>query len=191
MARVVLDLHAVERLLVRVKDLVRDLNRPPTDAEQRMVKWLEDKIADSDDSMEVIMRRVNTLRPSWGRFPFTAVEMHTLHGSLGVLREMTDADAKLIREYLEYCPKPGERFFQVRNRDKFLQAPHDTISAAEDWAKTHRRVRAKPITLNSVQSTHQDSPMGEDVKAIFSEIFKDLHNYPTKPANGRELAGEH
>lgn len=169
MSKIVIPANALARILTRVRGMLPDLKRPATDQERAMVDWLEKMTDESDgNDMDALVRKIGLLRPGWDR-ALTAMEMHTLHGSSECLTDFADHEWQLMREYLAYQPRGGERFWQVRSREKFLQAPVDTLTAAEEWAKTHRRKPAVPRP-----QAKQEPERGEFSMDQFREMFSSL-----------------
>lgn len=163
---------ALERLRDHVRNLIRDCKRETTEKERAIVPWLERLLEDDadPDPIRSITAHISSLRPGWER-PMTAMEQHTFHGSLECLRSVTAEEWKLMRDFLGYTPRGGERLYQVRNRDRFLQAPMDTLGAAQEWVKTQRR------TGPGIPAARRHDPEKErpDVSAtdLLSELFKD------------------
>lgn len=100
-------------------------------------------------AIQPIIDKVNSLRPAWKRLShFTHMEQHALHGALQTLESMEDADWSLVRAYFSYTPRGNERHYPVTKRCSFLEDPAGTLTAAEEWARTHREEakQSNPIT---------------------------------------------
>ena len=166
MSKILIPSTALERILLRIRGMMADLKRPPSDKERALVEWLE-KMTDAGDGddMDALARKIGHLRNGWDR-AMTAMEMHTLHGSSECLNDFSKDEWELMREYLHYTPRAGEKFWQVRSREKFLQAPVDTLTAAEDWARTHRR-KASPVKPPEAREPQR----GEFSMDEFREMF--------------------
>ena len=165
---------ALGRMLARVRGLIADLKRQPEPGELKMVEWLETLVKDNEDPdpLATIISKIGTLRSGWER-PLTSMEQHNLFGSLDCLREITDGEWEKMKRFLAYTPRGGERLYQVRNRDRFIQDPLSTLSCAEDWEKAHRRTPSGP------RATHrptEDNPIPHDTpsREVMREIFKDF-----------------
>jgi hypothetical protein len=88
-------------------------------------------------TMDAIKAKVNTLRPEWKKMPhFSGVELHTLQSCAHSLECLTEPDWQLMRDFLAYTPRGAEKPYQVRSREKFLQTPVDTLTAATEWQKS-------------------------------------------------------
>jgi len=88
-------------------------------------------------TMDGIKAKVNTLRVEWGKMPhFSASENYTLQGCAHSLEGLDESSWKLMRDFLAYVPRGAEKLYQVRSREKFLQTPVDTLTAATEWKKT-------------------------------------------------------
>jgi len=88
-------------------------------------------------TMDGIKAKVNTLRAEWGKMPhFSASENYTLQGCAHSLEGLDESSWKLMRDFLAYVPRGAEKLYQVRSREKFLQTPVDTLTAATEWKKT-------------------------------------------------------
>jgi hypothetical protein len=165
--KITISRQAVEKLLSAFKLTLVELQRHPSEREAKMIKWFETTLSDDLSPVDEIVRKVNKLREEWARLPMTAMEMHSLHGCLECLEGMEDRDWHIIRDYLAYSPRHGERFYQVRSRDRFLSAPVDTLVAAAEWAKTHRK---KPAATR-----HPDLPKPEETRREYKpEEFREM-----------------
>ena len=165
--KITISRQAVEKLLEAFKGTLAELQRIPNERELKMIKWFETTLSDDLSPVDEIVRKVNKLREEWARLPMTAMEMHSLHGCLESLEGMEDRDWHIIRDYLAYSPRHGERFYQVRSRDRFLSAPVDTLVAAAEWAKTHRK---KPAATR-----HPDLPKPEETRREYKpEEFREM-----------------
>jgi hypothetical protein len=176
MSKVVIPSSALERILLRVRGMMADLKRPASDKEHALVEWLE-KMTDEGDGndMDSLVRKVGSLRSGWDR-PLTAMEMHTLYGSSECLNDFSKLEWELMRDYLAYQPRPGEKFYQVKSREWFLKSPVDTLTAAEGWAQTHRRKPTAPRPQR-----HQEPERGEFSMEQFREIFTGLRAEDSPP----------
>jgi hypothetical protein len=95
-------------------------------------------------ALQDLIPKINTLRPEWKKMPhLSGAEMHTLQSSAHSLECLADADWRLIRDFLAYSPKGAEKLYQVRSREKFLQTPVDTLTAATEWQKSQGNSPAK------------------------------------------------
>lgn len=84
-----------------------------------------------------LVPKINALRPEWKKMPHLShMEMHTLQGCAHSLEGLEDSDWELMRDFLAYAPRGAEKLYQVRSRDKFLQTPVDTLTAATEWQKS-------------------------------------------------------
>lgn len=84
-----------------------------------------------------LVPKVNSLRPEWRKMPhLSAMEMHTLQGCAHSLEGLDEASWILMRNFLAYTPRGTEKLYQVRSREKFLQTPVDTLTAATEWQKS-------------------------------------------------------
>jgi hypothetical protein len=87
--------------------------------------------------MDALKVKINSLRPEWKKMPhLSAMEMHTLQGCAHSLECLAESDWQLIRDFLAYAPRGTEKLYQVRSREKFLQTPVDTLTAATEWQKS-------------------------------------------------------
>jgi hypothetical protein len=87
--------------------------------------------------MDALKVKINSLRPEWKKMPhLSAMEMHTLQGCAHSLACLAESDWQLIRDFLAYAPRGTEKLYQVRSREKFLQTPVDTLTAATEWQKS-------------------------------------------------------
>jgi hypothetical protein len=97
-------------------------------------------------ALQELVPKVNSLRPEWKKMPhLSAMEMHTLQGCAHSLECLTETDWQLMREFLAYAPRGAEKPYQVRSREKFLQTPVDTLTAATEWQKSQGN---SPTKLN-------------------------------------------
>lgn len=104
--------------------------------EEEASQPLQRQRAGGISTMDQIKAKVNTLRSEWGKMPhFSASENYTLQGCAHSLEGLDEASWKLMRDYLAYVPRGAEKLYQVRSREKFLQTPVDTLTAATEWAK--------------------------------------------------------
>jgi hypothetical protein len=175
MQKTTIPLAALDRILLRVRGLIADLKRQPSEGEVKMVEWLENIIRDNgdDDPVATIIRKIGKLRQGWDR-PLTSMEQHSLYGSLDCLREITDPEWEMMGRFLAYTPRMGERLYQVRNRDRFIQDPMNTLGCAEDWNKAHRKSSApratpRPTEDNPIPS---ETPTNEVVREIFKDFLQ-------------------
>lgn len=84
-----------------------------------------------------LVPKINALRPEWKKMPHLShMEMHTLQGCAHSLEGLEDSDWQLMRDFLAYTPRGAEKLYQVRSREKFLQTPVDTLTAATEWQKS-------------------------------------------------------
>lgn len=103
-----------------------------TEREQRARET--DHPGQSLNSMQPLVDRVNSLRPEWKRVPhFTASEMYALSGSAKAIESLDDNALAVIRRFLAYKPRGNEKLWQVKSREKFMEAPADVLAAAEEW----------------------------------------------------------
>ena len=87
--------------------------------------------------MDALKTKINSLRPEWKKMPhLSAMEMHTLQGCAHSLECLAESDWRLIQDFLAYTPRGTEKLYQVRSREKFLQTPVDTLTAATEWQKS-------------------------------------------------------
>ena len=87
--------------------------------------------------MDALKVKINSLRPEWKKMShLSAMEMHTLQGCAHSLECLAESDWQLIRDFLAYAPRGTEKLYQVRSREKFLQTPVDTLTAATEWQKS-------------------------------------------------------
>ena len=87
--------------------------------------------------MDALKTKINSLRPEWQKMPqLSYSESHTLQGCAHSLEGLADSDWNLIRDFLAYTPRGTEKLYQVRSREKFLQTPVDTLTAATEWQKS-------------------------------------------------------
>lgn len=170
--KITLSRQAVEKLLAAFKAALAETGRVATEREMKMVEWFEMTLSDDLSPVDDIVRKVNKLRDEWARLPMTAMEMHSLHGCLECLQGMEDRDWHIIKDFLAYSPRHGERFYQVRSRDRFLSAPVDTLVAAAEWAKTHRK---RPVqSAPRHPDLPQDATRREYKPDEFREMFKGI-----------------
>lgn len=95
-------------------------------------------------ALQELVPKVNSLRPEWKKMPhLSAMEMHTLQGCAHSLEGLDEASWSLMRDFLAYAPRGAEKLYQVRSREKFLQTPVDTLTAATEWQKTQAGTSAK------------------------------------------------
>jgi len=84
-----------------------------------------------------LVPKVNSLRAEWQKMPhLSATEMYTLQGCAHSLEGLDESSWSLMRDFLAYVPRGAEKIYQVRSREKFLQTPVDTLTAATEWKKT-------------------------------------------------------
>jgi hypothetical protein len=94
--------------------------------------------------MDALKTKINSLRPEWKKMPhLSAMEMHTLQGCAHSLECLAESDWRLIQDFLAYTPRGTEKLYQVRSREKFLQTPVDTLTAATEWQKSQGNSPAK------------------------------------------------
>jgi hypothetical protein len=95
-------------------------------------------------ALQELIPKVNSLRPEWKKMPhLSAMEMHTLQGCAHSLEGLDEGSWNLMRDFLAYAPRGAEKLYQVRSREKFLQTPVDTLTAATEWQKTQAGTSAK------------------------------------------------
>jgi hypothetical protein len=170
--KITLSREAVEKLLAAFKATLAETGRAATERESKMIHWFEMTLSDDLSPVEEIVRKVNKLRDEWARLPMTAMEMHSLHGSLDCLHGMEDRDWYIVKDFLAYTPRHGEKFYQVRSRNAFLSAPADTLVAASEWAKTHRKRQIQPSPRHP--DLPQDTTRREYKPDEFREMFKGI-----------------
>jgi len=171
--KITISRDAVEKLLAAFRSVLRETGRDATERERIMLRWFDETLSDSTDYVAEVARKVNKLRDEWARIPMTAMELHSLHGCLECLRNLEDRDWWVMREFLAYTPRHGERFYQVKSRDRFLSAPVDTLVAAGEWAKTHRKKPAS-ATVRRHPDLPRDKTRREYKPEEFREMFKGL-----------------
>lgn len=170
--------EAVEKLVVAFRSVLKETGREATERERIMLKWFDETLGDSVDYVAEVTRKVNKLRDEWSRIPMTAMELHSLHGCLESLRCLEDRDWHVMKDFLAYVPRHGERFYQVKSRDRFLSAPTDTLVAAGEWAKTHRK---KPAITPAKR--HPDLPQEETRREYKPEEFREMFKGILPPDN--------
>lgn len=139
---------ALEKLVDAFESLMIELPRDPSDRERTMLRWFREFLSDDVSPVDRVMRQLGKLRPGWDR-PLSQVEMHELNGSLDTLATFTDSEWQDIGAWLSYKPKSWEKLYQVHNRQSFLRAPVDTLTAAESWKDQNKPARKAPPPVNA------------------------------------------
>jgi hypothetical protein len=139
---------ALEKLVDAFESLMIELPRDPSDRERTMLRWFREFLSDDVSPVDRVMRQLGKLRPGWER-PLSQVEMHELNGSLDTLATFTDSEWQDIGAWLSYKPKSWEKLYQVQNRQSFLRAPVDTLTAAESWKDQNRPSKRPQAPVNA------------------------------------------
>jgi len=124
---------AIEKLLARFKELATS----PTERDATMIRWFEEFLSDDVSPVDRVLRHLGKLKPGWDR-PLSQIEMHEMNGSLDTLATFTETEWADIAAWLQYKPKSWEKLYQVQNRQSFLRAPVDTLTAAETWKDANK-----------------------------------------------------
>lgn len=127
---------ALEKLLARFKELCA----APTERDSTMIRWFDEFLSDDASPVDRVLRQLGKLKPGWER-PLSQIEMHEMNGSLDTLSSFTDSEWQDIAAWLNYKPKSWEKLYQVQNRQSFLRAPVDTLTAAETWKDQNKPAR--------------------------------------------------
>lgn len=150
MTKLLIRRDALEKIVNALESLIAEVPREATDRERVMVRWCREFLSNDVTPVDRVLKQLGTLKAGWDR-PLSQVEMHELHGSLDTLSTFTDAEWQAIAAWLSYKPKSYEKLFQVQNRQSFLRAPVDTLTAAETWRdanKSHeprRKAVSEPV----------------------------------------------
>jgi hypothetical protein len=139
---------ALEKLVDAFESLLVEVPRDPSDRERTMLRWFREFLSDDVSPVDRVVRKLGTLKVGWER-PLSQVEMHELNGSLDTLATFTDSEWQDIAEWLSYKPKSWEKLYQVQNRQSFLRAPVDTLTAAESWKDQNRPSRRSQAPVNA------------------------------------------
>lgn len=123
---------ALEKIVNAFESLLVELPRDPSDRERTMLRWFREFLSDDVSPVDRVLRQLGRLKPGWER-PLSQIEMHELNGSLDTLATFADSEWDDIAAWLSYKPKSWEKLYQVQNRQSFLRAPVDTLTAAETW----------------------------------------------------------
>ena len=134
---------AIEKLLARFKELCAD----PTERDSTMIRWFDEFLSEDASPVDRVLRQLGKLKPGWER-PLSQIEMHEMNGSLDTLASLTDTEWKCIGEWLTYKPKSWEKLYQVQNRQSFLRAPVDTLTAAETWRDANKASTPRKMAVN-------------------------------------------
>lgn len=161
---------AVEKLVDAFESVMVELPRQPTDRERTMLRWFREFLSDTVTPVDRVLTELGKIKDGWDR-PLSQIEMHELHGSLDTLASFTDGEWLIIREWLNYKPKSWENLYQVKNRQSFLRAPVDTLTAGEAWRDQNKtsEPRRKPT-----EQTHAGEILDKDeALAILRSIKRD------------------
>jgi len=158
---------AVEKLVNAFESALIELPREPTDRERTILRWYREFLSDDVSPVDRVLRQLGKLKPGWER-PLSQVEMHEMNGSLDALATFTDAEWLAVGEWLSYKPKSWEKLYQVQNRQSFLRAPVDTLTAAETWRDANKALepRRKPVNESAGETLTKEEALailrGED-----------------------------
>jgi len=152
MSKLILPRSAVEKLVARFKGIFSDHGIAPTERDQTIMRWYDEQLSDELNPIDRILKELGILKPGWDR-PLSQIEMHELHGSLETLRDFTPREWEVIRRFLAYTPKSYEKLWQVKSRQWFLQAPVDTLTAAETWEDANKPRVRKVAPVNESAGT--------------------------------------
>jgi len=151
---------AVEKLVNAFESALIELPREPTDRERTILRWYREFLSDDVSPVDRVLRQLGKLKPGWDR-PLSQVEMHEMNGSLDALATFTDAEWLAVAEWLSYKPKSWEKLYQVQNRQSFLRAPVDTLTAAETWrdANKAQEPRRKPVNESAGETLSREEAL--------------------------------
>lgn len=100
--------------------------------------------------MDLIMKRINSLRSEW-QLPaqWNSSEMHALHGgSAAQICELSDADWDDLKAYMAAKNLPRD-FWQPRSRLKFVETFSDVCASLQRWReKGSGTIKNNNQTLN-------------------------------------------
>ena len=147
MTKILIQRDAIEKLRARLKSVFTENSIAPTERDSTMVRWFDEILSDNITPVDRVRKELGRLKPGWER-PLSQVEMHEMHGSLDTLSTFTDSEWKTIRDYLQYVPKSWEKLYQVKSRQWFLQAPVDTLTAAETWRDANKAIEPRRKAVN-------------------------------------------
>jgi len=171
--KITISRQAVEKLLAAFKATLAETGRAATEREMKMIEWFDMTLSDDLSPVEDIIRKSNKLRDEWDRIPLTAAEMHDLHGSLDCLQSFENGDWHIMKRFLAYTPRHGEKLYQVRSRRQFFVSPVDTLVASREWEKTHcKRPTQSPTPRHP--DLPQDTTRREHSPEEFREMFKGI-----------------
>jgi hypothetical protein len=178
MARVVLE----SAHLLRLAKLLSRLREAATgeDAERagRAATWLEEQVTLQVCPEQSLRDFVNSIRREWLEFPtFTAQEEFHFRAQQQDLARLKAEDWEMMRDFLSYIPRQGERIFQVESREFFLKSPKETLTKARSWHRTHYRRVVVPFDPSTRK--YPEPEMDPETKQIFQELFGNL--LPPKP----------
>ncbi len=152
--------EAVEKLVDAFEKLLVEVPRELTDRERTMLRWFREFLSEELSPVDRVLKQLGTLKPGWER-PLSQVEMHEMHGSLDTLSTFTDGEWHAIAAWLSYKPKSWEKLYQVQNRQSFLRAPVDTLTAAETWRDANKALepRRKAVSESVGETLDKDEAL--------------------------------
>lgn len=158
----------VEKFVRMFESVATESGRVPNESETKAIAYFRLQLAAKLETLDDMEARVGSLKPSWD-YPMTAGERLNLGGAMKCLCAFAEDDWQVMREYLAYKPRHGEKFHQVEVRGAFLRSPTDCLSAASAWARTHRKTKYRQPVKNSAEPQPD-----HDVAALAADLFKNL-----------------
>ena len=122
-------------IIIKNKENRRESYAPAPASQDCSISSAGEPLPNSGQIMQMLMKRVNGLRPEWGR-PATWTHMeqsNLMGGAAQQLMELTDEDWQGLAAYLRAPLASEKAFFQPRNRNKFCEAFSDVFAAYQRW----------------------------------------------------------